>query len=349
MKKGFIVIVMTLVLGLSLVAMSCAPQAPVGAAEFYDGAIVDMIGSDDVGGDGDLSARLVAGFLSRDSGAKVPVTNRAEAGGLEGVNYIFRAKADGLTLGQTSGQKFVTNQVLGEAAADYELDKLTYWLRLGKVQYYMYVDPNGPFTTVDAMIAADKAGKIQFGGGSPAGGIALGGMTTAQVLGLTNAQVVTGIRGEGNRVAMTQRGEIAGYVLNVPTTKASVAAGMVMPLFVLATERDPLSPDVPAITELIDLSPENRALIELWGTALVGSNLFIAPGGIPQDRYNFLVTLANGWAEDEDFREALDLISGFHVVGFETGDTVTQSILRVAQQMEPFKAVFASMIEKYRA
>ncbi len=174
-------------------------------------------------------------------------------------------------------------------------------------------------------------------------------MTTAQVLGLTNSQTITGIRGEGNRVAMTQRGEIAGYVLNVPTTKASVSAGLVMPLFVLATERDALSPDVPAITELIDLSPENRALIELWGTALVGSNLFIAPEGMPQDRYNYLVTLANGWAEDEDFREGLDLISGFHVVGFETGDTVTQSILRVAQQMEPFKAVFASMIEKYRA
>ena len=345
MKKGFIIIVMTLILSVALVAVSCA-QAPVTPAEFYEGATVDLIGSDDIGGDGDLTARLVAGFLAGDTGAKVPVTSMHGAGGMDGVNHVFRAKADGLTIGQTSGQKFVTNQVLDEPAADYELDKLSYILRLGKVKYYMYVDPNGPYTSIEAIKAAKN---LKFGGGSPAGGIALGGLTACKLLGLTDAQVVTGIKGEGNRVAMTQRGEIAGYCLNVPTTKASVEAGLVIPLFVFDTERDSLSPDVPAITELVDLSGDDLALVELWGKALVGSNLFIAPEGLPQDRYNYLVEIANGWKENEDFREALNLISGYEVVGFETGDEVSQSIMSIAERMEPFKKVFADMIAKYRA
>ena len=124
---------------------------------------------------------------------------------------------------------------------------------------------------------------------------------------------------------------------------------MVKPLFVLGTERDPLMPDVPAITELVNLTGEDLALVKLWETALVGSTIFAGSLGIPEDRLALLRSLANKWVQDEGFREEINVVSGYEVQEYTTGEEVAKAMLDMAAALDKFQVIFAELIEKYRA
>lgn len=347
MTRKIITITGVLVLALALVAVSCAPKAqpPTTPADFYKGKTIDLVTSGSPGGDEDLVARMIASYLGGDTGASVVVTNRLGAGGLDGMNYLYKGKPDGLTLGVTASAKFVSNKVLDEPAAVYDIGEFSYIMNIGRLRTFFFVSPEGPYQSVADLQAAKD---LKIGGSSPSGHISLSGLIVIKLLGL-DAKVITGFKGEPNRALAVKRGEIIGYCLNIPTTRASVEAGMVKPLFVIATERDPLMPDVPAIAELVNLTGDDLTLVKLWETVFVGSNLFAASPGIPEDRLIYLRGLANKWVEDEGFRKQIDAVSGFEVKSYMTGDEVTKAMLDLAAALDKFQAIFVEMIEKYRA
>ncbi len=334
-------------MALLLMAMSCAPKdlPAVTPADFYKGKTIDLIINSSPGGSTDRITRMIASYLGRDAGANIVVTNRKGAGGMEGMNYLYRGKPDGLTMGTTPSGTFIGNKVLKEPAAVYDIEKFSYIMSIGRELQYFFVSPEGPYQSIaDLQTSKD----LKIGGSSPSGLISLGGLTVIELLGL-DAKVITGISGESNRALAVKRGEIIGYVSIVPSTAGSVAAGMVKPMFVLATKRGPLMPDVPAITELVNLTGEDLALVKLWETVLVSSTLFATSPGIPENRLEFLRSLANKWVQDEGFREEINLVSGYEIQKYTTGDEVTKAMVDLAVALNEFQAIFVEMIEKYRA
>jgi tripartite-type tricarboxylate transporter receptor subunit TctC len=348
MNKRFAFITGVLLLAAILAVPGCPQEAePATPAEFYQDKTIEFIVPHAAGDSYDILARVIAPYLSEDSGATVVVINREGASGLEGINYIYRAEPDGLTLGTTSSLKFVSNKVLDEPAAEYNLEKFSYLMSIGCRQDYFFVSPDGPYQSVADL----QAGRdLKIGGASPSGPISLGGLTVIKLLGL-DAKVITGIRMESDRILAVKRGEVVGYVQAIPATRPSMDAGMIKPMFVIATERDPLMPDVPAITELVNLTGEDLALAKLWETTLVGSSLFFASPGVPDDRLAFLRNLANKWVQDEGFREEMNALMGYEVQAHEyiTGEEVTQAMLDMATTLNEFQAIFADLIEQYRA
>lgn len=337
----------TVVMVLTFVLMvSCAPKAqPTTPADFYKGKTIDFVITTSAGSNSDLISRILASYLGRDTGANVIVTNRDGAGGLEGMNYAYRSEPDGLTMGTVASTKFVANRVMKEAAAVYEIDTFSYIMSVGRQSYYFFISPESPHQTI-ADLQAER--ELKIGGSSPAGSISLGGLTVIKLLDL-DAKVITGIGKETDRALAVKRGEIIGYCLNIPNAAASIEAGMVKPMFVLATERDPLMPDVPAITELISLTDEDLALVKLWETALVGSTLFAASPHIPEGRLEYLRGLANKWIEDDAFRKEVNAISGYEIQTYLTGEEVAQAMMDAAAALDKFQVIFAELIEKYRA
>jgi tripartite-type tricarboxylate transporter receptor subunit TctC len=347
MKKLVTIIVVFFLAG--VVMMSCTSEAPTATtpADFYKNKTIEMVVTESPGSSTDIMTRFIASYLSGDTGASVVVTNRRGAGGMEGMNYLYKAKPDGLTIGTTSRTKAVSNMVLNDPTAEYEIDKFSYIMSIGRRQSYFYVSPDGPYQSIGGL---QEAKGLNIGGSSPSGYVTLGGLTVIKLLGL-DAKVITGINGESERALATKRGEIAGYVISSFSAQASVAAGLVKPLFVLATERDPLMPDVPAITELVDLTGENLALVKLWEESLNGSSMVAASPGIPEDRLLYLRDLADQWVQDEGFREGISTISGYDVQEQEymTGEDVTKVMLDMVAAVDKFQAMFAELIEKYRA
>ncbi len=346
MIKKFAVITGVLLLVVVIAAAGCpAATEPTTPADFYKGKTIDFAVAQSPGTCADLISRIIASHLGNGTGASVIVANRAGAGGLEGMNYVYKARPDGLTMGTVASAKFVGNSVLSDPAAVYEIEKFSYIISIDRQSYYFFVSPEGPYQSVADL----QAGKdLKLGGGSPSGSVCLGGLTVIKLLGL-DARVITGFGSESERALAVEREELIGYCLNMPNARASVEAGMVKPMFVLATERDPLTPDVPAITELVSLSDQDLALVRLWGTALVGSTLCIASPGIPEDRLAFLRDLADGWTQDEGFRAEIDAVSGYEVQSYVTGEELAVAMLDTVANLDDFQAIFIELIEKYRA
>jgi len=345
MKRILVTVALLLVLCLVLPAFGCDSESqPETAADFYKGKTINVIVNSSAGGSTDCTARVLGSYLERDTGASVVFTTRKGAGGLEGVNYVYTSEPDGLTLGAVSGLKFMLNKIMDEPAAVYELEEFSYLTEIGARLSHFMVAPDGPYQSVADLQAGED---MILGGGSPAGTVCLGSMSVIELLDL-DAQVVTGIDEEADRALAVKRGEIVGYTAQIANTQTNIDSGLIEPMFVLGTERDPLMPDVPAITEIISIAGEDLELVELWEDVLVSSSLFVAPPGVPEDRLAFLHGLIAEWIQDEAFRAEIDLISGCEEESYNVGDAVAEKMLNLADDLEYFKDLFLEMIEKYR-
>ena len=346
MKINVAVITGMLILVCALGIVGCAPEAETSApANFYKGKTIDMVSTGTPGTTDDLQVRTVTSYLSRDTGAAVVVSDRHGAGGMDGMNYLYESEPDGLTLGEVSSNKFVANKVLDEPAAKYDIEKFSYIMGIGRRQTCFCVSPDGPYQS----IADIKAGEdLKLGATSPSGYFSLADLTVIKLLEL-DATVITGF-GVGDEIAAAvKRGELAGYASSTSGNLPRIEAGMVKPLFILARERDSLMPDVPAITELVSLSVEDLELVKLWERTLCSSTLLMAPPGIPEDKLEFLRDLAQKWMQDEEFREAIDAVSGEPVQTYISGEDVSRSMQDTMAEMDKFREIFVELIEKYRA
>jgi tripartite-type tricarboxylate transporter receptor subunit TctC len=345
MNKRFAFITGVLLLVVLAAAGCPSPAGPVAPADFYRGKTVDLITTGTTGSFNDLVDYIIASYLGEDIEGNVILTDRRGAGGLEGTNYVYKAEPDGLTLGAVASVKFITNKVMDEPVAEYELDKFAYIMSIDRQPYCLLVAPEGPYQSIADLQAATD---LKIGGTSPSGPISLGGLTVIKLLGL-DAKVVTGFPDIASLPPAVGRGEIAGYCLSISNAKASIDSGLVKPLFLLSTERNPLAPSVPAITELVSSSGEDLAMAQLWGTTLSASELLIAPPGLAADRLAFLRGLANQWAQDEAFRAEVNQAANYEVQVYLTGDQVSQAMLEMAANLDQFQAIFADLIERYRA
>jgi tripartite-type tricarboxylate transporter receptor subunit TctC len=346
-KARLVATALALMLASTLAGVGCGSGSEESAApaDFYRGKTIDLIISASPGGRTDLIGRALASYLERDTGANVVVKNREGAGGLDGMNYLHGAEPDGLTLGVVASLKFVGNKILDEPAASYEIEEFSYVMSVGRRLYQFMANPDGPYQSVADLQAGED---LKLGGSSPSGPISLGSMTVIELLDL-DAKVVTGLGSESARSLACKRGEIAGYAAAAAASEATAGAPLVEPMFTLATERGRIRPDVPAITELVDLEGQELALAELWETALVSSTMLAAPAGVPEDRLAFLRGLVEEWIQDEEFRDQMSDVSGYEVQEYATGATVASDMLDVSAALEDFRALFAEMIEKYRA
>jgi tripartite-type tricarboxylate transporter receptor subunit TctC len=346
MTKKLAMISGALLLAIVVVTTGCTPIAEdVAPADFYRDKNIDLVTTGSAGTFNDLTAHIIASHLGEDIGGNVIVTNRSSAGGLEGLNYVYRAEPDGLTVSTVASVKFITNKVMDEPTAEYDLDKFSYIMSIDHQPYCFFVSPEGAYQSVADLQAGQD---LKLGATTPSGPTSLGGLTVVKLLGL-DAAVITGFNRISELPLAVNRGELTGYCLSISNATAGVRSGMVKPLFLLSTERSPLAPDVPAVTELVNFSAEGLALVQLWGTSLSASNLFVAPPGLPEDRLAYLRGLADQWVEDEVFRAEIDQAADYEVQVYLTGDEVTQNIMDTVATMDQFRAIFTDLIEKYRA
>jgi tripartite-type tricarboxylate transporter receptor subunit TctC len=344
MIKKLAVITGVILIVCVLLIPSCTPEVePVAPADFYKGKSIELVSTASPGIATDLILRIIASYLSGDTGAGTVVTTMTAASGMEGMNHLYKAEPDGLTLGATSSVKFIGNKVFDEPVAEYKFEEFSYIMSIGRRLTHFFVSPDGPYQTVAELQAAKG---LTLGATSPSGYFTLADLTVIKILGL-DAKVITGFDGVAAQALAVKRGEITGYAVEISHDK--IEAGLIKPVFVLATERDPRMPDVPTITELVDLSDEDLELVRLWETALVNSTLFAGPPGLPEDRLAFLRELANQWAQDEAFRKEIDAVSGEEEQTYTTGEEVSRTMMETAASIGKFQAIFADLIEKYRA
>jgi tripartite-type tricarboxylate transporter receptor subunit TctC len=117
------------------------------------------------GGSGDISARMLAEFITRKTGQAVLVDNRPGASGVIGVEAVRKAPADGsVLLLATTSTHLANPSLFKKLPYDPEKD-----FRLvgsfGPGSSYMLVRPDAPWATLQDFVAAAKAapGRINYG------------------------------------------------------------------------------------------------------------------------------------------------------------------------------------------
>jgi tripartite-type tricarboxylate transporter receptor subunit TctC len=196
----------------------------------------------------DITARLIAQWLSGRLGQQFIVENRPGAEGNIGTELVVKAPADGYTL------LLVT---LGNATNASLYDNLNFnFIRdiapvasITRGPLVMEVLPSFPVKTVPEFIAYAKAnpGKINMASGGIGGPQHVAGELFAMMSGINMVHVPY----HGNPLADVLAGQVQVYFGPIPASIGYIRAGKLRALAVTGATRSPVLPDVLTVAEFV--------------------------------------------------------------------------------------------------
>ncbi len=312
MKKGRLLtlvgsICLVLVLAASALMAACAapaPEAPLTPAEFYGKNEVLAVTNQSLGGGTDFTTRILASYWPNFvEGGRMMVKNLPGGGGIPGVNEVWNAKPDGLTILVTVSNSCLVPVYLFETeGAEYDIGEFNYLADLGLEETTFVVPVDSPYDSIEDMKGATG---FRFSITGPTGYQIVGSVLLEEVLGLKDPKMVAGYSGSQDIMLALQRGEVDGAVY-VPSRAADwVAQGIIKePLVFFSSKRSAWYPDVPTLSEVVEITPDGAPLLKII-QGLMGSKTVLAPPGVPQDRVDFMRDIFMTMLHDEAVVEQL--------------------------------------------
>ena len=250
----------------ALAALLVAAAMP--AAADYPERHIDMIITYGPGGGFDIYARAVGRMMEKSlpQGVKVIPRNMPGAGGKRGTAALYRAAADGYTMGILNLPGMVEPQILGEPV-HYDLDKVTWLGGINIGVYSLVVAGNSRFSSLDDL---RKSPRETFFATTGSNDFAMAKIMAA-VLKL-NAKFLTGYKGGPDTHLAIIRGEAdAGMGIDVTIKKKVAAKDLKALVSFQQANAKPLFPGVPTAA---DIGHPELANLGLY-------RLFAAPPGLP--------------------------------------------------------------------
>lgn len=355
MPKKILFVFLAIMLVLSVVAVAaCAKEAPAPApapmspAEFYGKNTAVITDAWAAGTGTDFIARLFASFWSDFMGGSAVVKNIIGGGGLVCTNQTYKAKPDGLTLQLTAyGANLAGPKLFKLEGVEYDITKFGYIGMIGDEAYVLAIGADLPYNTVAEFLADPEAKKLKFGCTSKAGGAALGTAMGAYLLGLPEQSVISGYSGSVDVGLNIGRGEIAAMAYQAGTIKREADKGFVKPLVTIDTRRNPMFPDIPAITEVIDLTPEQKKTLEVYNFFMKSGYALIMSPGVPKDRLEYVRAGFDKMVADKGFLSMAKMRFGGAMPPPVSGKDLEKLILNVGQASEEDIAILVGMGDKY--
>jgi tripartite-type tricarboxylate transporter receptor subunit TctC len=186
---------------------------------YYEGKTITVIQGRSPGGVGDLRIKTILPFLQKYIPGNPTILSEymPGGGGRKAANYVYRAKADGLTIGASS-PGVLASAVLAEPGVNYDPDKFFYLGSPWSTNNNIFVTRKGlginkPEKLHEPMglrIGAQSVGHVQY----------IRGRLFAWLLGLKEPKFVVGYSGPELDVAL-ERGEIDGRAASVDNVSMS--------------------------------------------------------------------------------------------------------------------------------
>jgi tripartite-type tricarboxylate transporter receptor subunit TctC len=206
------------------VALTAAPAL----AEFPDKPITFVVGYSP-GGGFDAYARALAPELEKALGVEVVVENVPGAGGQKGAATIYRADADGYTIGIWNIPGLTVPQLLGTASG-FDLNDVTWLATLGNSRYALAVQANSEITSLEDLCALGRPFKH-----SDTGPASTSSVTAYIAMNLIDCPIVnvTGYKGSTDTIIGLMRGEVDATIKPIASLNKYVASGDVKLLMTL--------------------------------------------------------------------------------------------------------------------
>ena len=209
------------------IALLTAAFASPAAAEYPDRQI-NMIITYGAGGGFDVYARAVSQMMAKSlpKAANIIPRNVPGAGGRRGTAVLYRAPADGYTLGILNLPGMVEPEIVGDKV-HFEMDKFIWLGGVNIGTYSIAAGPKSKFSSFDEMKHAKNEIFFATAGGSD--------YTLARIMAdvlKLNAKFVTGYKGAPAAHLATVRGEADATMAANTTIARKVVAGDLKPLLI---------------------------------------------------------------------------------------------------------------------
>jgi tripartite-type tricarboxylate transporter receptor subunit TctC len=259
---------------LMLVKLACAAVA-LGAsfcalaAESYPARPIRILVPFPAGGAGDLIARTLGEQLTSQMGQPVVVDNRPGAGGRLGTEILAKAEPDGYTLlVGTVGAMAISPVLYKKLPYDPQRDLLPI-TRIAEVINVMVVNPSTGARTVKEFLdwAKKRPGDVKFGSSGTGQPDHLAAEFFQRLSGVRMTHVP--YKGGGPALIDLISGDLQVMFATYVVAQPHAASGRLRVLAVTTPQRQPILPDLPAISEAIP------------GFGVSNWNAMIAPGKTP--------------------------------------------------------------------
>ena len=202
------------------------------------------------GGGTDLLARVVADKLRDKFGQPVTVENRSGAAGNIGADAVYKAAPDGHTLLFTQPAPLVVNKAL-YGKLTFEPEQFVPVALVSLQDIMLAVNPKVPANNLPELIAYAKAnpGKLNFGSSGAGSAPHLAAELFVAMAGVKMVHVP--YKGSGESQAATLAGHVDLTFFAFSTALRHTKAGKLRAIAVGGTKRNPQTPDVPSIAEVL--------------------------------------------------------------------------------------------------
>ena len=219
-------------------------------AQAYPSRPVRLIVGFPAGGPTDITARVMAQWLSERLGQQVVVDNRAGAGSNIAAEGVVNAPPDGYTL-LLVGATNAINATLYEKLNFNFIRDIAPVCGIIRVPLIMEVHPSVPVKTVAEFIAYAKAhpGKINMGSGGIGTTLHVSGELFKMMTGADMLHVP--YRGAGPMLTDLLGGQVQVAFDPMPSSIGYVKAGQLRPLAVTTATRSEALPDLPSVGDAV--------------------------------------------------------------------------------------------------
>ncbi len=275
---------------LVLVCLVAGAPRQVSGQEFYKDKTIRIIVGFAAGGGFDTYARIIARHMGRHipGNPAIIVENMGGAGSLLAANHLYRAKPDGLTIGNFIGT-LILQQIYGSKGIEFDARRFE-WLGVPvQDSTACALTKASGITSLDQWFAAKEPVKI--GGEAPGANDSDTPRILKLALGLP-IQLIEGYKGTSQIRLAAEAGEIAGGCWTWESIKVTwrkgLESGNVNVVLQLNPKRHPDLADVPNAIEYAK-TDEGRMLLEAAvhnpGAVL---RVYALPPGIPKVRVDLL-------------------------------------------------------------
>jgi tripartite-type tricarboxylate transporter receptor subunit TctC len=219
-------------------------------AQAYPSRPVRFIVGQAAGSSSDITARLIARWLSQRLGQQFLVEARPGAGGNIATEAVVRSPADGYTLLLVNAQNTINTALYEKLDYDFVRDIAPVAL-IERVPLVMEVTPSLPVMTVPEFIAYAKAhpGKINMASAGIGGPQHVAGEMFKSMAGVNMIHVP--YRGTTPAVTDLLAGQVQVMFDVTPTALPQIKAGKLRGLAVTTAQRIPELPDLPTLGEFL--------------------------------------------------------------------------------------------------
>lgn len=293
----------------------------------YPKRAIEIVVPFGAGGSADIMTRQLANMMQEYVTKPVNVLNKAGSGGIDGMNYVAQAPADGYTILQITPSHAIAealnrpnaNLTEGfEPIANFQKD----------IQVFGVVK-DSPFNTIEELLefAKDNPGKLKIGGTSP------GGLDNYMADGFAEKAGIDLVYVPYNSAAETKAavlgGELDIYQDKVISFLTMVRSGEIKPLVVLHDER------LEMIEELKDVPTTTELGIDFTQGSWRG---FAVKKGTPQEIIDYLENAIKQVYESEEYIEASEKDMSNIIPGFMSKEEYGQMWI---DEIAKFKEILA--------